>query len=259
MKRLNFFGNFVAAALRVVAAASSADVIDGNSNSTNQMTGKTLKDIGIKLNKPLLQLLGDTIIHVEKKIQETACVLQSCSVWSEWSSCIPLHLKGFGYKQRNRTCAREKGSCYFKTNSTVETASEICLTRCPSHYSLTKNGYCLHLYNKTFVVQSDAENHCSDDGGHIVNIDSERKYDDVAALLLEKKFTNGIWINGQRKDSSSPWEYLYGSSAGFFKWYSGYPHNGATDLCLVIAMYGSNLRWHDLACSSKYAYICEVI
>ena len=108
------------------------------------------------------------------------------------------------------------------------------------------------------MTEDEAEKQCQKDGGHLVNIDSEIKYEDVTSILTG--FSNkGIWIDGRRKDVSSPWEYTYGSQKGFFKWYTGEPHERSIDLCLVVILYSNGLKFHDIKCPNIYYYICEIV
>ncbi|XP_053391517.1 C-type lectin lectoxin-Thr1-like [Mercenaria mercenaria] len=136
----------------------------------------------------------------------------------------------------------------------------ICGGFCPKDYNVTKNGFCVKLYSdkQRTQTQVSAEQQCQDDGGHLMNIDSEEKYEDVSSLL--KGFSSGVWIDGHRKDVSSPWQYKYGSQKGFFKWKSGQPSNGSNELCLLIYLSsGTTLVWYDNTCGSNYYNLCEII
>jgi hypothetical protein len=117
----------------------------------------------------------------------------------------------------------------------------------------------MKLYADKYGPKQAAEQQCQKDGGHLVNIDSEMKLEDVSSLLTG--FSNRyIWIDGERKDVSSPWEYTYGSQKGFFKWHNNEPSHASDNLCLAITFYRySGLTWDDVTCSASKYSICEII
>lgn len=71
-------------------------------------------------------------------------------------------------------------------------------------------------------------------------------------------FRSNVWIDGYRKDVSTPWTYTYGSQKGFFKWFSGQPSNASNELCLGI-LKKSAIQWFDNPCTNAFHSICEVI
>jgi hypothetical protein len=116
----------------------------------------------------------------------------------------------------------------------------------------------MKLYADKEVKQDAAEQQCQKDGGHLVNIDSEMKLEDVSNLLAGFSRDQGIWINGHRKDVSSSWEYTYGSKKGFFKWYPSQPDNVSNQPCLIIALYSDGVKWYDMPCTNTYYSMCEI-
>jgi hypothetical protein len=147
-------------------------------------------------------------------------------------------------------------SCEIDSNSRTEKEFGICIGNCPSGYNITKNGFCMKFYTDKGVEQDAAEQQCQKDGGHLINIDSEIKLEDVSSLLTG--FGAAIWIDGHRKDVHSPWVYTYGSQKGFFKWYPSQPDNSSNELCLYIALYSNGVKWHNYSCSGTLYSICEI-
>ncbi|XP_053374922.1 C-type lectin mannose-binding isoform-like [Mercenaria mercenaria] len=124
---------------------------------------------------------------------------------------------------------------------------------CPRNYNMTTNGFCIKLY-VTPKNHEDAEMVCQEDGGFLINIDSDLKYADVKSILNGFRPAD-INIGGRRKDSASQWEYKYGSGSGYFKWHSSsYPSNSDSNQCLAL----ENYLWFDLSCTSKYPFLCEI-
>ncbi|XP_060601293.1 uncharacterized protein LOC132754657 [Ruditapes philippinarum] len=92
------------------------------------------------------------------------------------------------------------------TNSETKKEFGICIMdmTCPNGYNLTKNGFCMKLVADKYGPKEAAEQQCQTDGGHLVNIDSEMKLNDVDSLLTGFIYGIGIWIDGERKHVSSP-------------------------------------------------------
>ncbi|XP_060583886.1 C-type lectin domain family 6 member A-like [Ruditapes philippinarum] len=223
-----------------------------NGTNAGDLNGEKLMEIGKKLKLPMLQMIGKTIDNIEKEI----CKLHPCSDWSVWSVCV-ARFGQIGSKVRTRQCNVNKTRCEIHSNSRTEKEFGICIGYCPNGYNITKNGFCIKFYSDK-KVKKEAEKHCQKDGGHLVNIDSELKYNDVSSLLTDLNTNRWIWIDGHRKDVSSPWKYTYGSQKGFFKWSISEPHNGSNDLCLFITLYSHGVKWHDITCTSLHVSICEI-
>ncbi|XP_060602040.1 C-type lectin-like [Ruditapes philippinarum] len=221
----------------------------------------------MKLKLPKLRMIGKAIENIEVKIEsgieklenETAqkiCDLNPCLPWSDWSKCSSnIHI--FGSKFRTRQCSLDLSTCKVDTtNSKIEKQFEICGGFCPLSYNITKNGFCLKLFSDKGRNKEAAELKCQEDNGHLINIDSEIKYEDVGSLM--EGFGTSVWIDGYRKDVSSHWTYTYGYQKGFFKWYTGQPSNSSSELCLSVHKY-SAIQWRDSSCNNQYYSICEVI
>jgi hypothetical protein len=141
-----------------------------------------------------------------------------------------------------------------------EKETDVCEGVCPPNYNRTANGFCLKLYS-TPANRDDAEAMCKTSGGSLIHIDKDAKYDDVKALLTAYDEKQDLHIDGRRKNTSSPWEYSYGSKSDYFYWYPGHPSKGTTSLCLMLTghrtVVSQQFLWFSTACSSKYAFICE--
>jgi hypothetical protein len=234
----------------------SAPLTDGNGTNAGDLNGEKLMEIGMTLKLPKLQMIGKTIDNIEKEIENKVCDLHPCSEWTEWFGCT-ARVGQFGSKFRTRRCSVNMSTCEIDSNSRTEKEFGICIGYCHNGYNITKNGFCMKLYADKQVTKNAAEQQCQKDGGHLVNIDSEIKLEDVSSLLTGFS-DKGIWIDGHRKDVNSPWEYTYGSQKEVFKWYTNNPKNRSSDLCLVIALYSNGVKWHGIPCTTSYFSICEI-
>ncbi|XP_053381352.1 uncharacterized protein LOC128549113 [Mercenaria mercenaria] len=214
---------------------------EGNGTAAKNIDGKILLNLGRKLNKPMLTLLGMAIRNLEYR--------HPCDDWTQWSDCGAVKEGYIATRKRTRTCEINPPSLE-QGNRTTETDITICEGFCPKDYNITANGFCVKLYvsRKTF---DDAEKQCSEDGGHVMNIDSELKNGDVQKVL--QGFGSYVHIDGRRKDSSSAWMAMNGSQKRFFNWNSGEP-----DSYLCIMMHPSNSYWYDSTCTSNRPFLCEI-
>jgi hypothetical protein len=240
---------------------NSAPLTDGNGINAGDLNGENLMELGKKLNLPKLQMIGKIFANIEKEIEVKICDLHPCSEWTEWSDCT-ARFGQFGSKLRTRRCSVNRTSCEIDSNSRTEKEFGICIIEktCPKGYTVTKNGFCMKVYSDKPVKQDAAEQQCQKDGGHLVNIDSDLKFEDVRSLLTGfTRSSAGLWIDGYRKEVGSPWQFTYGSQAGFFQWYAGKQYNPTKeDVCLAIALYSIGVKWHDDPCYMKYYPICEI-
>lgn len=247
----------------------------GENVANNSVDGKNLVDIGRKVDKPILSLLGTVIINLEdkyyslkdkySKISDKLCLLRTCNDWTEWSQCeTSMHGGQFGIQKRNRMCDGNTKICKGDSSSEVQTESTICEQMCPNHYNSTYRGHCLKMYVNQ-KNRSDAENTCRLDGGHLVNIDSMRKVRDVQELLREHSVnSSGLWIDGIRSEGSHEWKYNVQPLDPTFTYWDvaqGEPHLSSEQLCKVFyfGMTSELWRWHDGVCTNKYIFACEII
>ncbi|XP_053381350.1 uncharacterized protein LOC128549112 [Mercenaria mercenaria] len=217
-------------------------LIESNGTAAKDIDGKLLLNLGRQLNKPMITLLGMAIRNLEN--------LHPCDDWTQWSDCGTIN-KGFiSTRKRTRLCGKNQYSPVKNETKTTATDISICEGFCPKDYNMTANGFCVKLYvsRKTF---DDAEKQCREDGGHVINIDSTMKNKDVKAVT--QGFSNAIFIDGQRKDSSSPWLAMNGSEKKFFNWNSGEP-----DSSLCIYLHYANSYWYDSTCTTTRPFVCEI-
>ncbi|XP_045170033.2 type-2 ice-structuring protein-like [Mercenaria mercenaria] len=238
----------------IIQVVQGAPLTNGNVTKPGDLNGEKLIEFGIKLNLPKLQLIGKVIENIEQKIKNL-CDLHPCLEWTEWNECN-ADRGHFGSKFRTRQCSVNMTACEIDaTNSRTEKELGVCIGYCPKDYNMTKNRFCVKVYDDSVRTQDAAEHQCQKDGGHLINVDSEEKYQDVISVI--QGLSKAVWIDGRRKDVGSPWEYKYGSQKGFFKWLSGQPGDGSTELCLKL-YHPSTWLWGDNPCTSSYYSVCEI-
>lgn len=226
--------------LVALSGVNCSPVSERNGTAADDIDGHSLIQLGRRLHRPLLTLLGLAIRN-----------LHLCSEWTQWSSCDALGKNYFGSRTRTRKCATDTETD--DGGRMTETDLDICEGFCPEQYNVTVNGFCLKLY-VTAKNHDDAEAQCEQDGGYLINIESIMKYGDVVSVL--KGYDATINIGGSRNDSSSMWEYRYGSADGYITWYNGYPTDESGILCLALST--NQRHWFSHSCSSKSSFMCEI-
>lgn len=238
----------------LVLRVSGAPLTESDESSVQDLDGNMLQEMAKELEKPMLQLIGKAIETLEIRINGKICDLHPCSQWEEWTGCN-AHANHFGAKFRTRECGVNYTACDSDTRAKKK-ESEICIGYCPENYNITKNGYCVKLYNMQ-TTRLEADMQCKQNDGNLINIDSDRKYRDIKDFVESQNFVSQFWIDGQRRYDSSVWEYEYGSTDGFFQWASGEPSNGVGEECLAVK--GFRMLWNDVSCSDVFYAMCEVI
>jgi len=113
--------------------------------------------------------------------------------------------------------------------------------------------------NETAVSWVEAQKTCTDRGGHLVAITSEKENDIVARLLRD----NGVikaWIGYTDKDEENRWQWVTGEEIYYENWASGEPNDagGNEDLTEMCADDGT---WNDWGMPTntdqKSCYVCE--
>ncbi|XP_060554633.1 uncharacterized protein LOC132715617 [Ruditapes philippinarum] len=259
---------------------------------TNEtLPGKPLTDVGIFLNKPHLVLAGKVINNLARKfsddigivdkdfesqignvtkdlrsemadVAKEICRLHPCTEWGKWNHCSYTFVKGFGYfgrQNRTRNCGFNTTLCKrFSTDQNIEVEFRTC-NKCREDYTLTEHGYCIKFVSRSCIQKAAAES-CQADGGYLVSIDSEIKFQDVSTFVKERKINHGFWIDGRRATSNSKWEFTrQPEDPSFNHWYPGRPSN---QLCLHFTYSGSGSSrkcyLYDYGCSSSMTFMCEV-
>jgi hypothetical protein len=234
---------------------NSVPLTEGNGTNPGDLNDGKIMEIGEELKLPMLQMIGKTIDNIEKEFVDKVCDLHPCSEWTDWFGCTARSGQ-FGSKFRTRQCRVNTTRCEIDSSTLTEKEFGICIGVCPIRYNITIHGLCLKLFADNKGKEDVAKQQCQKDGGHIVNIYSEMKLEDVTNLLTG--FNPRIWIDGHRKDPSSPWEYTYGSNNGFFKWYKTEPQNKSNELCLMVGLNGNVVEWYGVPCTTLNYPIFEI-
>ncbi|XP_045163639.2 uncharacterized protein LOC123527961 [Mercenaria mercenaria] len=229
---------------------NSSSVLKSNGTSGKELNPQTLIAFGRETNDSLVTMIGKVIENYHM-----------CTAWSQWTECGATRADFFSARTRRRHCVKDKSRNGRRTEIETGVCEGGLLNVCPRSYNMTVNGFCIKLYT-TEKTHNEAENVCKNDGGFLINIDSDPKYFDVKAILISNDMKGHVHIDGRRKNASSQWEYSYGSRSGYFHWYSGYPTTRADHLCLELSGYQTvaNQRFLTFngACSAAYSFLCEV-
>ncbi|KAL4219362.1 hypothetical protein ACF0H5_021942 [Mactra antiquata] len=220
--------------------SSFSQQTENNGTFGDTVNGDDLVKLGRQLQKPMLTIIGMALRN-----------LHECE-WTNWSPCTVRTQGYFGSRTRTRICNYDKKD--ENTNHVIKSANELCEGKCPSDYNITKHGYCIKFYTEK-VGNDDAVTQCRNDGGYLINIESKQKHDDLKELL--QGYNVYVHVGGRRINVSSPWIYEYGRQKRFLEFHSGQPSNGSTELCLCLN--GSTRLLHDTTCSSKFAFLCEIV
>lgn len=214
-------------------------ISESNGTSSDDVTAFKLIQLGRKVHKPLLTMIGMALKN-----------LHPCQeLWSSWSSCESIVRGYVGTKKRTRKCGKINNA-----EDKIETDYKICEGTCLFGYNKTKNGYCLKLHlNKQ--NHDNAEKLCEQEGSHLVNIDTVGKALDIKQLI--QGTSPYIVIGGKRNDFSSPYVYKYGSPKAAVKWTSGHPTNSTSSLCS--ALHPTLFKLYDKSCAFVSYFMCEYV
>lgn len=251
----------------VHCAAISTDTVVTN----EAMTGDDIVKLGIRLNKPILRLIGSTLnlflknitdVNIKQKddLAREMCRLHPCTEWSEWTKCDASGWGKFGGQNRNRTSGYNSSLCQGVKVSKVEYETKVCQRYCRENYTFTSHGFCIKLYVTDKKTRQDAESVCVADGGYLINIDSAVKQGDVESMLAKNSITSGtFYIDGLRTVAGGDWAFSSPSTdKSFAKWHPSEPSNASGELCKVLEFH-SGWVWCDRECTNSYNYICEIL
>lgn len=220
-------------------------------NETNNFQEHMERKLEVVESKILKMLMNkyDTLSH-------DLCELYTCSEWSQWTICDVVRRGEFGVKNRSRVCGNQSLLCNGTRDIKNVTESTVCNDPCPQDYESTKNGFCIKLYRSGKQTQHAAEVLCQRHGGHLVQIDSERKSDDVSELL-NRSNTDRVWVDGIQMSYGAPWKFHNGIvMSGFTNWQYDQPNESTYPNCIYLLP--GNWEWADFPCSTSYSYICEI-
>ncbi|KAH3733549.1 hypothetical protein DPMN_039978 [Dreissena polymorpha] len=273
MGRVTLFVVTLAIAFMLSSVCSnSANTTDNGSGlaiAGEQLDGKSLIYMGENMKSTLLKLLGksfenfeQSFENFERKMNEKICEIDPCDQWSPWSKCSARLKNTFGFKSRSRVCWFEKhDACNRTGEQTVENDNNVCEGRCPLSYTFYNATNSCLKYSKEKLNQNAAEKVCKQDGGHLLNTDTEGKWNASVSIALSNN-VGVVWIDGTRTSVTAKWVYLNGkdpeANGVTSKWNSGQPGNQANEFCRVIYMQSGTYYWHDSVCTSDYSSICEV-
>ncbi|KAL4231967.1 hypothetical protein ACF0H5_009544 [Mactra antiquata] len=225
----------------VMSGVNCGLLSESNGTAADDIDALTLVDLGKETRKPLLTLIGLAMRN-----------LHSCELWSPWTPCEAGARGYFGTRTRTRQCVDKRSS---ESNSYKnETDIGLCEGYCPVGANITAHGFCFKLHLNT-MSHDNADAFCENEGGHLINIDSTEKLEDVKNML--NGFSVHIHIGGRRATSSSPWVYKYGSQHPAITWASGEPDNRSNELSLVF--YPPDNTWHDVSGTTSRHFVCEYI
>ena len=125
-----------------------------------------------------------------------------------------------------------------------------------------KNGGSCFYWSKKYLKWTEAEEFCSEKGGHLVSVISNatneyilRKIEsmprDIKAML---QIQRQIWIGGNDKEEEGEWVWTDSSPWKFTNWGPNQPNNYSGQDCLI---YFVNFGWNDFYCNKKQRFICR--
>ncbi|XP_053395959.1 uncharacterized protein LOC128556070 [Mercenaria mercenaria] len=234
------------------------DVKNVQSNIGKKLSDK-IDDVEKNVQDNIVALTKDTS-NKRQELKQEFCKLKSCTEWTEWSACSANVKRTFGASTRTRTCGVSSSICPLKVAKKEETESRICQgTECKSNeYTKTKNKFCIRLSKMVKKSWKDAQEECHQDGGHLINIDSALKVEDVNDTLQKMSVTEKIWIDGTRTIPNGEWKYEYNSEdTTFSKWYSSEP--GSSDDCRAYVLHHGKRWWWGRPCTDNYYFLCEML
>ncbi|XP_060606415.1 C-type lectin lectoxin-Lio2-like [Ruditapes philippinarum] len=222
----------------IIICVTHAKGYDVNNTAPSDINAQYLIDVGVKTNDAKLEAVGIAMKNLHQ---------QTCGDWSTWSKCTSNMFRYFGMKQRTRKCV--------SASLGNETDLRLCRNRCPSDYKTTANRFCLKLHTSA-KLHSEAENYCKSEGGHLVHINSQAKYDAIVKMNFPNNLAKYIHIGGQRKDVTSNWKFNDGTRMTFFRWAPNEPDAYSHELCLLLET--KPMTMHNGECRQKFPCICEI-
>ena len=104
-------------------------------------------------------------------------------------------------------------------------------------------------------------NNCKNDGGYLVEIDSQEEQDALTEFHKKSKLRTYVWLGGTDENSEGKWVGKYSGKEimNFDGWYSSQPGGGFKENCVWIRHNYGVFNWMDYDCNYKgdYAALCE--
>lgn len=248
--------------VRWLLCATSPTALTAEINA--RANGTELIDFSKSINNTLLTLIGNAFVNLENKVQnleKRMCQISmnTCSQWTTWSSCSATRSNSFGLQTRTRTCGLNSSKdCANNGNVTTDNDSKLCERWCGQEFTITRHNFCVKI-NTTLTTQPDAEKQCAQEGGHLMNMDTEDRWTDFVEFS-RSMYTGNLWIDGTRAVQHGNWRFLSGldpAKNGVNHWYSGEPSNGGDELCKISGLINNTRYWLDRSCNEKTAFVCE--
>uniref|UniRef100_A0A3P9N6G4 C-type lectin domain-containing protein n=2 Tax=Poecilia reticulata TaxID=8081 RepID=A0A3P9N6G4_POERE len=128
-------------------------------------------------------------------------------------------------------------------------------SKCPVYWYIF-NGGC-YKYVATLMTWADAEQHCVNQGAHLVSIHSPEEESFVKRLIRSFDPTQGVnWIGLSDAQQEGRYFWSDGSRFNFNFWNTGEPnHYGRSEYC-VHTNWGPSKGWNDKVCTDKFASVC---
>ncbi|ESO90428.1 hypothetical protein LOTGIDRAFT_164009 [Lottia gigantea] len=128
---------------------------------------------------------------------------------------------------------------------------EVCISK--GYQSLPDLGICVKYF--TFkATWTDAKDHCNQDGGYLINLNTDKKYTTIMKMTANSEDLPHI---GGFTDSFPDFKWTRGGSVDTQQWGLGEPNGHGTEKCLAI----SQIRrgFVDSPCHRSYYFICEIL
>ena len=97
----------------------------------------------------------------------------------------------------------------------------------------------------------EATTKCNNEGGYLVEIDTQKEQDQLALFYKDSKLRTYVWLGGTDENREGHWigNYSGREIMKFNAWrYSYYPNGGFGENCLI-THYSWQFKWDDKSCS----------
>ncbi|KAL4221084.1 hypothetical protein ACF0H5_019346 [Mactra antiquata] len=168
--------------------------------------------------------------NVKSGLFISLCNFLPCSDWSEWTSCDSV-VGRYGTQNRLRECGQNVSEICKENTPNRNKDSRKCMIDipwCHLEFEYTRHGYCIKLFNESFLSWYDAQIACSELGGSLINIDEENKYNDIQEAFKSVSFTSiYAWVDGIKFNANEYWNVERGSRkpVTFGTWFEGAEEN----------------------------------
>ncbi|XP_049340371.1 galactose-specific lectin nattectin [Astyanax mexicanus] len=135
----------------------------------------------------------------------------------------------------------------------------VCKTAAQKYFPSEWSAYGIRKFKffETKLTWADAEAECLKHGGNLASIHGSEE--NAFILNLIKKGAGSIlrtWIGGHDTVKEGRWFWSDGSKMNFQNWGKNEPNNHLLgEDCLEI-IYGDDLKWNDIPCSSTRSFVC---